>query len=139
MKKKRTFPGRFTSLEKISEFVTQAAQACGLNDADIYAVELAVDEAATNIIEHAYGGEGQGTIECGCEILKDGLCVVLRDQGRPFNPNGVPTPKLSASLEDIKPRGLGIFFMRKMMDEVRYDFIPGSGNVLTMIKRKKSR
>jgi len=132
-----TFPGRFTSLEKLSEFVTQAAHRSGLDESEVYAVQLAVDEAATNIIEHAYGGENRGDIECGCEITGNGLCITLRDSGRPFNPDGVAAPLLNTTLEEIKPRGLGLFFMRKMMDEVKFEFTPSDGNILTMIKRKK--
>ena len=55
--KSATFPGRFKSLAKISKFVIEAAKKAGLDDKAIYAVELAVDEAASNIIEHAYGGD----------------------------------------------------------------------------------
>ena len=131
------FPGRFTSLEKLSEFVMEAAQRSGLDESEVYAVQLAVDEAATNIIEYAYGGENRGDIDCGCEITGNGLCIILRDRGRPFNPEGVAAPLLNATLEEIKPRGLGLFFMRKMMDEVKFEFTPSNGNVLTMIKRKK--
>ncbi len=130
-----TFPGQFDSLGKISDFVQGVSDAAGLNASEAYAVQLAVDEACTNIIEHAYGGEGVGAIECTCEPTSDGLCIVLRDHGRPFNPDAVPEPKIGAPLEEVKPRGLGVFFMRKMMDEVIFTFEQGE-NVLTMLKRK---
>ncbi len=135
----RKFPGRLENLEKICEFVTEHARAAGLDECDLYAVQLAVDEAATNIIEHAYGGEDLGEIECTCEILSDGLKVTLRDHGRKFDPNDVPEPVVNANLEELKPRGLGVFFIRKMMDEVQYEFTPNNGNTLTMVKRKGPR
>jgi serine/threonine-protein kinase RsbW len=132
-----TFPGRFESLEKISEFVQQAARSACLNEHDVYAVQLAVDEACTNIIEHAYHGEGKGDIVCTCNVLRDGIKVVLLDRASPFHPEAMPEPMLNTSLDEVKPRGLGIFLMRKMMDHVKFEAPPGGGNRLTMIKHRK--
>lgn len=131
-----TLPGSFDSLSKISEFVVGAAQAAGLNDAAIYAVDLAVDEACSNIIEHAYQGEGKGEIICTCEILDDGLKIILRDNGRPFHPEKVPAPNTGVPLKEVHPRGAGLYLIRKMMDEVDFEFNRKMGNTLTMIKRK---
>jgi serine/threonine-protein kinase RsbW len=133
-----TFPARLDSLAAISEFVTRAAEAAGLDARAVYAVQLAVEEACANIIEHAYGGEGRGDIECTCRVNENGLTVILRDYGRPFNPTSVPEPDLYASLEDRKIRGLGLYFIRQLMDQVRFEFTAGSGNVLKMVKRKES-
>ena len=131
------FPGRFDSLAAISELVTRAAEATGLGARAVYAVQLAVDEACSNIIEHAYGGAGHGDIECTCRINDDGLTVVLRDHGCPFDPTSVPEPSLHVCLEDCKGSGLGLHFMRKLMDEVHFA-LTDSGNVLTMVKRRES-
>jgi serine/threonine-protein kinase RsbW len=131
-----TFPGQFDSLAPVSEFVTLAAKAAGLDARAVYAVQMAVDEACSNIIEHAYGGEGRGTIECACHINDDGLIVVIRDHGRPFDPTSIPEPDLHASLEDRDGGGLGLYFIRQLMDTVHFEFTPDSGNVLTMVKRK---
>lgn len=133
-----TFPGRFDSLAAIGEFVTRAAEAANLNARARYAVQVAVDEACSNIIEHAYGGEGRGDVECTCRVNEDGLTVILRDLGQPFDPTGVPEPDLEASLEDRNTGGLGLYFVRKLMDEVRFEFRPDVGNVLTMVKRKEA-
>jgi serine/threonine-protein kinase RsbW len=133
-----TFPGRFDSLEKICEFVQQVARCASLDDPEVYAVQLAVDEACTNIIEHAYSGEEAGNIECTCDVLSDGLKVILHDHAPPFNPDEVPEPVLNVPLEEVKSRGLGLFLIRKMMDEVKFEFTPDVGNTLTMVKRKKS-
>lgn len=135
-----TFPGRYEGLAAISEFVTGAARAAGLDARAIFAVQLAVDEACSNIIDHAYGGEGYGDIECTCRVTDDGLTVVLRDQGRPFDPSYVPQPNLSPSLEDedCTGGGLGLYFMHQLVDEVHFEFAPDSGNVLTMVKRRET-
>ena len=141
VERNRVFVANFKSLEEIRNFVGQAARDCGLSNASIYAVEMAVDEACTNIIEHAYQGECTEVIECTCRISEDGLHVQLKDCGTPFDPSNVPEPDVEASLEDRSPGGLGFFFMHKLMDEIFFEFIPGDEqhpgcNELTMIKYK---
>ncbi len=130
-----SFPGRYESLAEIAAFVRQAGEDAGLSNFDIYAVETAVDEACSNIIEHGYEGENLGSISVTVKISSESLTVVLKDGGRSFNPENIPEPNLDAPLEDREAHGLGLFFMKQLMDEVRFDFDPG-GNTLTMIKRK---
>ncbi len=130
------FPGCFESLEKISDLVVRAATKAGLDDRAVYAVQLAVDEACTNIIEHAYGGEGKGNIECSIQVCRGEIKIILRDHGLPFDPKKVRKPKTHVPLEDLEPRGLGIFFMRNMMDEVQFEFC-SDVNILTMVKRSQ--
>jgi serine/threonine-protein kinase RsbW len=134
--KSSRFPGEFDSLPAISDFAGGAAEAAGLDPDAVYEVQLAVDEACANIIEHAYGGEGNGDIECTCRIDPDKLTMVLRDSGRPFDPASVPEPDLSCGIEERQARGLGLYLLRKLMDEVRFEFTE-SGNVLTLVKRKE--
>lgn len=134
----RVFPGRFDSLSKISGFVVDAAGAAGLDADAVYAVEMAVDEACTNIIEHAYGGEGQGDIECTCQINHNELTVTLRDYGCPFEPSDVPEPDIDAALEDRQEGGLGLYLIQKLMDEVHFEFTADFGNILTMVKRRET-
>jgi serine/threonine-protein kinase RsbW len=127
------FPGRYESLHPIREFVVRAAKQAGFNEAGVYAVELAVDEACSNIIEHAYGGEGKGDIRCSYRIDEDALTIVIQDHGKRFDPDAVPEPNFSAQLENLKAGGAGLFLMRKMMDEVHFKF-NDHGNTLTMVK-----
>ena len=133
----RKFPGRHESLAALSDYVSKQAAAAGLDENEVYAVQLAVDEAATNIIDHAYGGEERGEIECTCTVRGTELTVTLKDQGKPFVPGEVPDLPMGLPLEKISPGGAGLFLMKKLMDEIHFEF-QGGGNVLTMIKRKKS-
>jgi serine/threonine-protein kinase RsbW len=133
-----TFPGRFDSLPMIADFVRMSAQEAGLSSFQIYAVETAVDEACANIIEHAYGGEDIGNIECGCVITEKGLTIILRDTGRPFNPTSIKNPDFNSSLAERSDHGLGLYFIRQWMDAVDFEFKPGS-NTLTMSKFKENQ
>lgn len=135
MEREKIFPGRFESLEKISHFVKKAAEDAGLDEQQTYSVELAVDEAASNIIEHAYQGEDIGQIHCICIVSPTGLTIVLKDQGRPFNPDAVPEVNTNQTLDERKPGGAGVFLIRKVMDQVKYEFT-SEGNILTLVKNK---
>ncbi len=129
------FPGRYDSLAKIAEIVQQATQEFGLDPLASYGVETAVDEACSNIIEHAYGGEGKGDIEFNYRIEGNALIITLQDQGKGFNPNKIPKPKINVPLKNRPENGLGLYFMHQWMDEVRFEVV-NKLNVLTMIKRK---
>ena len=132
----RRFFGRYESLAKIGKFVHQAAQKAGLASTQIYAVQLAVDEACTNIIEHGYGGDGLGEIECICTTSPQGMTVQLRDWSTGFNPDEISDPDYDVPLEQLKTRGAGLYLMRQMMDEVQFEFDSVGGNLLTMKKNK---
>jgi serine/threonine-protein kinase RsbW len=131
------FPGRYDSLIGILEFVTAAAEQAGLDTRAVQEVQLAVDEACSNIIEHAYGGQICGDIECTCCVDEDALVTTLADHGAPFDLDSVPEPDLDAPLEDRTEGGLGVFLIRRLMDEIHYQFTPQSRNVLTLVKRRE--
>lgn len=128
----------YDSIPTITQFVAEAARAASLDENEVFHCQMAVDEACTNVIEHAYGGQGAGNIEITC-LVEPGACVIqIVDHGKPFDPNSVPAPKLGAKLDDIKPGGIGLHLMRRLMDEVHFEFTD-QGNVLTMKKSSSSQ
>lgn len=131
------FAAKFEFLDEIREFVGEIARTGGFGDKDVYNIQLATDEAASNIIEHAYEGVGDGVLDLSCGVEKESIRIVLIDYGEPFDPSAIPMPDLKADLSDRKIGGLGIFLMRKLMDEVHYEPRDDKSNVLTMIKRKR--
>lgn len=132
----KTFPGNYKSLEAISEFTIQQAKQADFTPKEVYAIQTAVDEACANIIDHAYGGENIGNIKIKISEIENGLQIVLQDEGEPFDPTDVPEPDITSPLEIRKERGLGIFFMRQLMDKVLFTFSKKEGNTLTLIKYK---
>lgn len=134
--RKVKFPAQFEHLDDIREFVAEIARLGGFTDKETYSIQLAVDEAASNIIEHAYAGVTDSQLELACSMEGDLLTIMLLDHGRPFDPNLVPPPDLNADLSDRKIGGLGIYLMRKLMDEVRYESSSDGGNRLTLTKRR---
>lgn len=132
----QTFPARFEFLDEIREFVAQVAREGGFSEKAIYSLQLAADEASSNIIEHAYEGESDASLEITCEMRGSEIVIILQDWGKSFDPSGVKDPNLSADLSSRQVGGLGIYLMRKLMDTVRYESNPRSGNLLTMTKRR---
>jgi serine/threonine-protein kinase RsbW len=132
-----TFPGRYDSLEEIGDCVKKATASAGFDDMASYAIQTAVDEACTNIIEHAYRGVNNGQILICFEDNEKEFKVILRDNGIAFDPDSVPAPDNYSSLETIKERGLGLHFMKKLMDRVEFNFSEKTGNQLIMVKRKR--
>lgn len=124
------------SLELISAFIKDAVVRAGLDERAAWQVELAVDEAATNIIQHGYIPEQPGMIEVRWVLEPDALRVQLRDQGRRFDPEHVPAPDLELPLEERQAGGLGLYLMGRLMDTVQFDFSSPHENVLTMTKRR---
>lgn len=141
-KRSITLTAQFENLDLVRDFVAESAEQCGLEPAAVYAVQLAVDEAFTNIVEHAYGGESLEQIECICQIVGEDLEVTLIDCGKPFDPSLVPGPNLNAELEDREVGGIGLYFIFQLMDEVQFSFtkkleLGKNCNLLRMVKRKE--
>jgi serine/threonine-protein kinase RsbW len=133
------FPGRFSSLNEIRNYFTQAAKEAQLDNQSIYDVQLAVDEAASNIIDHAYGGEDKGEIECSYNAQPGKLEVIMRDHGEPFDPERIKQPDLKSDISRRKQGGLGLHFMKSLMDSVEFSFNGQGGNILKMIKSGKEQ
>jgi len=131
------FAAKFEYLDEIRDFVGEIARAGGFSDKDVYNIQLATDEAASNIIEHAYENQSDGVLELSCGMRGDVIIIILIDHGESFDPSEIPLPDLKADLSDRKIGGLGIFLMRKLMDEVHYEPRRDKSNVLTMIKHKR--
>jgi anti-sigma regulatory factor (Ser/Thr protein kinase) len=91
---------------------------------------LAVDEACTNVIRHAYGGRSGGRIRISFTIDTARLEIQIRDFGRTTSPDALK-PR---DLNDIRPGGLGMHFIREGMDEVSYEAPADGGGLLRLIR-----
>ncbi|MBN8654548.1 MAG: ATP-binding protein [Anaerolineae bacterium] len=130
------FPARFEYLDEIRDAVAEVARSGGFSEKTIYSLQLAADEAASNIIEHAYEGVSDASLFMTCDMRGSEIIITMRDQGKTFNPTKVKEPNLKAELSERQIGGLGVYLMRKLMDSVRYESST-SGNLLTMTKRKE--
>jgi serine/threonine-protein kinase RsbW len=130
-----TVPATLESLARISNFVVEAATQVGLEDHAAWQVQLAVDEAATNIIQHGYDPNQSGDIELSWRVDGVQFAITLHDHGRFFDPTNIPAPDIHSPLEERRVGGLGVFLMGRLMDDVHFESDPVRGNFLTMTKR----
>lgn len=131
-----TFPAKFEYLDEIRELVGNTARTVGFSEKTIYSLQLAADEAASNIIEHAYKGVENATIKINCHFENNYITITMHDTGLAFDSKTVKQPNLKADLNERQIGGLGVYLMRKLMDTVEYQSTK-SGNLLTMTKRKE--
>ena len=131
-----TVTSKMENLAVVYDFVTSVAGEFSLSDDETFALQMAVDEACANVIEHAYDRTANGKMSIRCRLIDDEIVVIIRDHGRPFNPQCVPRPDVTAPLDKRCDGGLGLYLMEKLMDSIAWEFDPGEGNTLTMRKRR---
>ena len=98
-------------------------------------IDLSVEEIYVNIANYAYGG-GKGDAQISIENNDGNVKIVFSDSGTPYNPLEKPDPDTTLSSEERQIGGLGVFLVKKNMDDVTYEHKNGK-NVLTMIKNIK--
>jgi len=126
------FPARAAELKRVRDALRESLEGCGCSAKSTADIVLATDEACQNIIRHAYRGESDNVIELEVEHRGDRLIFSLIDHAPPIDPSQVK-PR---DLEDIRPGGLGTYFIRRVMDEVEFlRPASGRGNLLKMVRR----
>ena len=117
-----TLPGKLDSLYAFMDFVTSCAREQGFGSEKISEIELALEEVLVNIIKHAYKECGiDGNIEITCKLGDArSLVIEIADSGIPFDIFSAREPDISLDIDKRQIGGLGIFFVKKLMDDVRY-------------------
>lgn len=128
-------PSSTENLALIREFVGSTAQQAGLSAKEAAGLEMAVDEACANVIEHAYGHDVSKEVVVRVTLDGETLSIDIEDTGRGFDPGSVDQEELEQLISKRKTGGLGMRLMTKLMDEVRYEIEPGKKNALHMTKR----
>ena len=130
-------PSSTENLALIREFVSSAAGQAGFDEKDIGKLELAVDEACANVIEHAYGHDVSKEVVVSVTLNDETFKINIEDTGKGFDPNSVNQEELEQLINKRKTGGLGMRLMKSLMDEVRYEIEPGKKNALHLMKRLK--
>jgi len=130
-------PSSTENLALIREFVTSVGAQAGLDESGVAQLELAVDEACANVIEHAYGHDTTKEVMVRAVFDDESLRISVIDEGRGFDPNKVQQETVEQLVHERKSGGLGIRLIKTLMDEVSYEIVPGQKNELHMTKRIK--
>ena len=129
-------PARLENLYQFLEAITDCARQQGFQQDRIGDMELALEEILVNIFNYAYQDEiGNAKISC-CLSDNKGLIIEIEDSGIPFNVLSSAEPDLKADLSARKVGGLGIYFMKTLMDDVQYRR-ENNKNILKLIINKE--
>lgn len=132
--KELTVKSTTDNLAVIREFIKNSAIESGFSNDTISKISLAVDEACTNIIKHAYKFSPDREIKIFTQFNDSKLTIRITDNGDKFDPNLIPEPNLKEYHRQKKVGGLGMFLMKKLMDEVQYNTLSGNKNQVVLVK-----
>jgi anti-sigma regulatory factor (Ser/Thr protein kinase) len=130
-------PSSTENLALIRDFVANIGKQAGLAETELSMVELAVDEACANVIEHAYGLDQTQEVIVRARIDGDSITIEVVDTGKGFDPSSVEQKDLKRLVAERRSGGLGMRMMKLVMDEVEYKMKPGEHNELRMTKKLK--
>ncbi len=129
-----TVQSRTEKLMTIREFVSKAARKFGFDEDETNKIALAVDEACTNIIKHAYNYAPDKPIDVKITMRDGKFEVTIEDEGKSFNPHVISIPNMKEYLSHYTKGGLGMFLMKSLMDKVEYLITPGAKNRVRLVK-----
>ncbi len=137
-------PGVSSSLAEIRITIIDLARQTGFTEDDVAKIEMAVDEACANVVEHAYAAEKEWRWQQGDPVMRlevrtrpGQLIIEITDNGRSFDFANYRPPDLDQNIQDMKSGGFGVAIMRRIMDEVQYASDPQRGNTLRLVKYLK--
>ena len=123
------------SLPLVNEWIEQCCEEAGLGLDWVMKFQLVIEEMVSNVIFYAYDPQQQeAAIELRFTWEAGTVSILLRDWGKPFDPTAKEDPDITLSVDDRPIGGLGIFMVKQLMDEVRYERV-GPSNLLTLQKR----
>jgi len=123
------------NVRRISDFVRDKGRRLGLPDDVLFDIDLAVEEASTNIVRHAYEPGQEGDIQVRIEAVDGDIRITLTDWGQPFEADAAYLA-VDVPVEVRAEGGMGVLLIHKLMDEVTRitAAAPGGSNELTMVK-----
>lgn len=120
-------------LAEVRDFVAEHAKEIGLGEKEISEIRLAVDEAYTNIIKHAYNNRPSQPVTIEMGVTNSQLWISIKDEGESFKPEDYKGPDIIKRIKNKQRGGMGVFLIQKLMDQVQYNR-KGKLNEIRMVK-----
>jgi len=117
----KSFSPRIESVHEIQEFVRGFFLALGAGEKKLMKIDLLVEEIVVNIVRYGGMAVESGSIDVGMDTADDKIILEISDNGLAFNPLEQEGPDLTAGLDERRPGGLGIFFVKQIAEEIRYE------------------
>ena len=130
-----TVPSATENLALIRDFVVNVGSQAGLGEDDVAKLELAVDEACANVIEHAHGHDSNKEVTVRATFDAATLRIEVVDEGQGFDPTSSRRRRSSRWSTIAGRAASGLRVMKSLMDEVSYEIVPGERNRLRLLKR----
>ncbi len=129
-------PGKPESLSAVRWIITRLAQQTGLPEEEINKIEVAVDEACANVIEHAYGPLPEKP-PIYLKMMRENGCLIIDiiDEGTGFDFDHYRPPTFPDHYQEGNQRGAGLYLMYRCMDEVSYETMPNQRNRMRLVKQ----
>lgn len=134
MEKSIILANDISEISRLYEFVEEFGNDFELSPDIVFNLNLVLEEAVVNIINYAYPKEEHESIYLSARMHEGSIVLVLTDTGKEFDPTAAPEADVTLSADDRQIGGLGIFLIRQIMNEVKYERIEGK-NVLTLEKK----
>ena len=134
MEKSMILANDISEISRLNEFIEEIGNEFSLAPDVIFNLTLVLEEAVVNVINYAYPKEEHEYIYLSARMHEGSIVLVLTDTGKEFDPTAAPEADVTLSAEDRQIGGLGIFLIRQIMNEVKYERIEGK-NVLTLEKK----
>lgn len=132
---KITVPASTEHLAEVRDFVAGHASSSGFQKSEVADIRLAVDEAYTNIIKHAYNNDNQKSVDIELGYDNTEFWVALLDTGDAFDPKNYDKPDIRRKIKEKKRGGVGVYLIRKLMDDVEYQ-TDDAINTIRMTKKR---
>lgn len=134
MTKKLTLHNDVQQISKLADFVDAIAEEASIDPSLAMSLNLALEEAVTNVVMYAYPAGEEGDVDIVSELSDGSLLFTISDKGIPFDPTKKEDADITLGVEERQIGGLGIFLVRQLMDTVEYERKDGY-NILTMKKK----
>ena len=124
---------RYENIELVQAVLDEVLEPLEIDEESSYWMGIALREALTNAMKHGNELNPEKRVEVGLEVTADAIDIVVQDEGSGFDPAAVEDPLAPDNL--LKTQGRGIFYMRKFMDKIEYDFGAGGGTKVRLHKK----
>lgn len=134
MEKSIILANEISEISKLNDFIEDIGHEFSITPDVLFNLNLVLEEAVANVINYAYPKEDHEFIYLSASMHEGSIMLVLTDTGKAFDPTAAPEADITLSAEERQIGGLGIFLIRQIMNEVRYERIDGK-NILTLEKK----
>ena len=134
MEKSIVLANEISEVSKLNDFIEEIGREFAIAPDVLFNLNLVLEEAIVNVINYAYPKEEHEFIYLSASMHEGSIVLVLTDTGKAFDPTAAPEADITLSADERQIGGLGIFLIRQIMNEVKYERIDGK-NILTLEKK----